>query len=1430
MMTPRPANYADRVNVKSPKTGCSFLLKLACLLILLFIAPGIASAVPLIATDGTNLIRFDSGSPGTVSAPVPITGLNAGETIVGIDYRPSTGILYGLAYDAGTTTARLVAIVFGPGGATATANQAGPTFSLTGTAFGFDFNPTVDRVRVTNDNDQNLSIDPDTGAVTLQTPLNYAGADPNFGQNPNVVGSAYNNVDVDTATGTTLYGIDSNLDILVTQNPPASGTLTTIGALGVDTSDQVGFDIAPPVFGGSAFASMNASGTTGLYTIDLTTGAATLVGSIDTGAVPYPGLAVVLGGNFIVNTNTDASDADTGDGVCDTDLATAGSQCTLRAAIEQANADAGSNNINFASSVTGTITLTLGELSITSPDGVAISGPGARVLTVSGNNVSRVFNVQPGAAATISGLTISNGLINQASLLIPVIGGGGISNSGDLTITDVTVSNNAALGTTSLFAPTPNAFGGGILNTNSLVVVRSTISNNSATGGNAFICPTFPLCLTGNAAGSGTGGGIVNVGFLDISNSTISGNTATGGNGLSTVPIPALLVPGNANGGGIGNISSGVTQLRSVTISNNTATAGTTTGFPIPIVGTGGGVANPAGTVDVGNTIIAGNRVGPPPSIPIPTSPDVSGSFTSAGYNLVGKVDGSAGFAPPLDQVGTVAVPLNPKLGPLANHGGPTDTHNLLPDSPAVDLGKNGIAPAAPDATDQRGKPRTFNFNPAVGPAVGGDETDIGAFELQALNQAPVNTVPGPQATNEDTPLVFSSGNGNQISISDPDAGANPVQVSLTATNGTLTLSNTAGLTFTVGDGTNDANMTFTGTITDINAALNGLTFTPTANYNGPATLTITTNDQGNTGDPLPLSDTDVVNITVNPVNDAPVAVNDAYATVEDQTLTVPAPGVLTNDTDIDSPTLTATLVTGPSNASSFTLNPNGSFTYTPNTDFSGVDTFTYRASDGTDQSNIATVTITVNALPRLNINDVSVVEGNSGVANAVFTVTLSFPSTAPVSVTVEFITTDGTATSPGDYQARTGTRTFAPGETVKTISVPVNGDTQPEPDETFFVVLADPVNAKLADGVGMGTIIDDDTARVDLSAATYSVSEGAGSFNITVTRTIAQTAASIDYATSDSSGLNNCDQVTGFASQRCDYEIGVGTLHFAFGEFSKTISIPVIDDVYVEGPETLTLTLSNPVGLNPGTITSATLTITDNDVAPGAANPIDNTNFFVRQLYLDFLNREPDPPGFAAWTQLLNTCAPGNTSCDRLAIAGGFYLSPEFRDRVYFIYKFYAAAFGRKPQYDEFMNDRARVSGFKTASELEQARLDFIANFINRPEFHSIYDSTTNTQFVDTVAFRAGVTLSNRDALIAQLQSGQKTRAEVLRAIVEGPEVDSKFFNESTIVMHYFALLRRDPDALYQTWVTIFQNTGSFREVTNGFINSPEYRARFGQ
>lgn len=234
-------------------------------------------------TTSNALISFNSATPGSVLSNVPITGLQPGETILGIDFRPLTKQLYGLG-----STSRLYTINLTTGAATVVGVQF--TTTLSGTAFGFDFNPTVDRIRVTSEANQNVRLNPETGAIIVDNNLAYAAGDPSAAD-PNVVGSAYTN-NFAGATITTLYDIDSNLDILATQDPPNNGTLHTVGPLGFDTSDLVGFDISR--VSTTAFASLTApaAATSSLFTINLMNGAATLVGTIGA-AVPLRDIAVV---------------------------------------------------------------------------------------------------------------------------------------------------------------------------------------------------------------------------------------------------------------------------------------------------------------------------------------------------------------------------------------------------------------------------------------------------------------------------------------------------------------------------------------------------------------------------------------------------------------------------------------------------------------------------------------------------------------------------------------------------------------------------------------------------------------------------------------------------------------------------------------------------------------------------------------------------------------------------------------------------------------------------------------------------------------------------------------------------------------------------------------------------------------------------------
>jgi endonuclease G, mitochondrial len=495
------------------------------------------------------------------------------------------------------------------------------------------------------------------------------------------------------------------------------------------------------------------------------------------------------------------------------------------------------------------------------------------------------------------------------------------------------------------------------------------------------------------------------------------------------------------------------------------------------------------------------------------------------------------------------------------------------------------------------------------------------SVNVAVVNDAPVNNVPGAQSVTGGNPLFFSTANANLISISDVDAGANPLQITLTATNGVLTLASTNGLSFSSGDGTADANIAFTGTLDNINAALNGLSFTPSQGFSGNAALQLVTNDQGNTGAGGAFIDTDIVNITVNPGN----------------------------------------------------------------------------------------------------------------------------------------------------------------------------------------------------------TIV--------FSTATYDFNEDAQHALITVNRTgdLSQTAA-VDYSSSDAAGLTPCSDANGLASERCDYATVAGTLNFAAGESSKIIFIPIVDDSYVEGPESFTLSLKNAVGAPLGTESSATVTILDNDT-PASSNPIATNAFFVRQLYIDFLGREPDPPGYAGWQSILNNCAQGDTHCDRIAVTLGFVQSEEFSTRGYYIFRFYKAALGRNPFYNEFIPDMALVSGFLNAQELEAAKQSYVNVFMNRQEFKTKYDSTLNDPagYVTLLEQTAQVTLPNKQQLIDDLTQGRKTRADVLRAVLETTEVGAKFYNEAFLVMNYFGFLRRNPDAAYQQWIDLFARTNDYRVITNGFINSQEYNLRFG-
>jgi hypothetical protein len=166
------------------------------------------------------------------------------------------------------------------------------------------------------------------------------------------------------------------------------------------------------------------------------------------------------------------------------------------------------------------------------------------------------------------------------------------------------------------------------------------------------------------------------------------------------------------------------------------------------------------------------------------------------------------------------------------------------------------------------------------------------AMTVTAVNNPPTLAVPGAQTVTEDTNLAFSAAGGNAITVGDVDAGASPVQLTLSVSSGTLTLSGTTGLTFTTGTGTGDATMTFSGTLANVNAALNGLVYRGALNFNGADSLSLLVSDLGNTGAGGPLTASQTVGLTVTAVNDAPtLAVPAAQTVAEDTALVFSAAG-----------------------------------------------------------------------------------------------------------------------------------------------------------------------------------------------------------------------------------------------------------------------------------------------------------------------------------------------------------------------------------------------------------------------------------------------------------------------------------------------------------------------------------------------------------
>ncbi len=481
------------------------------------------------------------------------------------------------------------------------------------------------------------------------------------------------------------------------------------------------------------------------------------------------------------------------------------------------------------------------------------------------------------------------------------------------------------------------------------------------------------------------------------------------------------------------------------------------------------------------------------------------------------------------------------------------------------------------------------------------------------------------------------------------------------------------------------------------------------------------------------------------------------------------------------------------------------------------------------------------------SIANPSVPEGDDGTTGV--NVTLTLASASARTITINYRTADGTAKAGLDYVAASGTLTFAPGETQKTIPLQIIGDTLEEGNETFSVQFPDATYVS-APGPVTVTILDDEKSIFQFASAVFTANEGDGRAQVTVTRFGGvRTTASVGYLTLDDIRAVRCDDnVTsrGAAFARCDYATVVGTLTFAPGETQKSFAVPLVDDGYHEPDESVQLVINQPVNGTLGAQTGALLTIVDND-ATDQPNPINNTDFFVRMQYLDFLSREPEAG--QPWSAVLNNCAADDPTCDRVQVSSAFFRSQEFQLKGLFVFRFYKAALNRIPHYTEIVADMAAVTGSTTA-ELVAKKAAYTAAFAQRPDFKGLYDLASNQTFVDTLMNRYSlqsvttinpaspddanaprVTLTRSD-LVGQLAAGTLTRAQVVRAMADSDEVGRAEFNPAFVAMQYFGYLRRDPETQgYNNWLrTINSNPDDFRSMVNGFVNSTEYRLRFGK
>ncbi len=1123
---------------------------------------------------------------------------------------------------------------------------------------------------------------------------------------------------------------------------------------------------------------------------------------------------------------------------------------------------------------------------------------------------------------TMTNVNINNNIVGDVVRGDVGWGGGIMIFSGAATLTNSTVANNhTGSGSGTTFNLSGGGPGGGIGNAGTLTVVGSTISGNTTgnsqsssgtSGGGIF--STFKLTLinstiSGNSTGSGSsvsgqGAGVFSNATVSITNCTVTGNTSFSGIGSgmfggSNTNVRNSIIAGNP-GVGDSDLSGTMTSQGHNLIGKSDGSNGFTNGSNGDQVGTSATPLNPqlaaladnggptlthallqtSTALDAGDDCVSQAAHCSDTNIPQLTTDQRGSGFNRISdgpdANTTATVDIGAYETQPVfpnlnnasgNEDTTVVVAfevLDP--GSITSVTASSSNTVLVPNSPAnlsvSGSGSNRVVTITPVANLSGATDITVTVN-----RTGGSENRVITVTINPVNDAPSFTKGLDQSVNENSSAQTVNNWATAISPGPGNESGQAVAFQVSNNNASL---------FAVAPAISPS-----GT----------LTYTPAAGISVTALVTVALKDDGGTSNGgVNTSANQTFNINILEGGSLQFS-SSQYSAGEGSgtaTITVTRSGGSAGEARVDYATVAGSATDGQdfTGTSGTLIFPNGNtsqtFTVTILQDTLDETTepigLTLSNATGTGSlgvpNNVSLLIIDDDPPPTLRISDVAVTEGDSGTVNAVFNVTLS--AATSFNVMANFTTADGSATAPADYQFAIGQVLLSPGEVSKTITVVVNGDLDPELNETFVVNLTNVTGASVADSQGVGTILSDDApgGAFSFNVLHSNVNENAGFATIVINRSGNSSAAvTVDYATFDANAsLAPCASASLIASARCDFTAAFGTLRFPAGSTSQSFIVLINQDNFVESPETLTINLSNPTGgaVLGGSfpIGSGSLTIFDDATEP-TANPIDDAQNFVRQHYHDFLNREADADGLAFWTDQITSCGADAQCVEirRINVSAAFYLSIEFQETGYLVERMYKIAYGNPlgnstfggphqipvpvVRLNEFLADSQEIArGVVVGTPgwegiLATNKQLFADRFVLRSRFtaaNAFPTSLTPSQFVDKLNTNAGGVLlpDERIQLINDLSTGAKTRAQVVRTIAEDSDLVIAEKNRAFVLMQYFGYLRRNPNDSpdadytgYDFWLTkLTQFGGNFvnAEMVKAFITSAEYRQRFGQ